>query len=301
LPPADRRNTRRGSETSRFEEVRDEASSAAVTTNPERRRRRLLAIAGMWLLLAGLLTALSLVLVVLAVSTLMLLAGLSVIVGRHLRRVDVRPALRTSARSTKTAARTTTAALGAASTHVPRPRVREHARAVGSTTRRAVAGAPGLTARATRGSIDGMYRLGVLRVHSVDPGRRALELNELGTQLRREGEPEAAAEQHRAALALVRDIGDQQAEAMTLNNLGLALAHSGAEEAAVEHLEQAVDVLRELGDEEHEARVIANLGVVHRRQGHHDEAVSLLSEALEKLPPESPFYRQVEKELVRAS
>lgn len=248
----------------------------------------------MWLLLAGLLTALSLVVVVLAVSALMLVSGLSVIVARRLRELPIRPTVQSSARGTA-------AALSSVKARAPRPNVRGPARALGTSARKAAAATPGLTARATRGSIDSMYRLGILRLQSVDPGRRALELNELGAQLRREGEPEQAAQQHRAALALVRDIGDQQAEALTLNNLGLALAHSGAEEAAVEHLEQAVDVLRELGDEEHEGHVIANLGVVHLRQGHSKEAVSLLSAALEKLPPESPAYRRVEQELRRAS
>ena len=131
--------------------------------------------------------------------------------------------------------------------------------------------------------------------------RQALELNQLGTQLRREGAHEQAAEQHRAALEIVRDLGDQRAEALTLNNLALALAHSGSEEAAVEHLEHAREVLHELGDEEHEGQVIANLGLVHRRQGHSEEAVTLLHEALDKLPPGSTAYRQVEEELVRAS
>jgi tetratricopeptide (TPR) repeat protein len=88
---------------------------------------------------------------------------------------------------------------------------------------------------------------------------------------------------------------------MTLNNLGLALANTGAEQAAVQYLEQAVDVLRELGDEEHEGQAIANLGLVYRRQGQGDEAAILFQEALEKLPPASPAYRQVEEELRRAS
>ncbi len=88
---------------------------------------------------------------------------------------------------------------------------------------------------------------------------------------------------------------------MTLNNLGLALAQGGAERDAVQHLEQAVIVLRELGEEEREGQVIANLGFVHRRQGHSEEAVNLLQEALDKLPPESSAYRQVEKQLIGAS
>jgi tetratricopeptide (TPR) repeat protein len=131
--------------------------------------------------------------------------------------------------------------------------------------------------------------------------RQALRLNERGAQLRRRGDPEQAVEQHRVALAIVRDLGDQHAEALTLNNLGLALAQEGADASAVRHLEQAVTVLRELGDEEHEGQVIANLGFVHGRQGHSEEAETLLHEALDKLPPESSAYRQVEEQLNRAS
>ena len=138
-------------------------------------------------------------------------------------------------------------------------------------------------------------------VPAVGRRRRALRLNERGAQLRRDGNPEQAAAQHRVALAILRDLGDHQAEAMTLNNLALALAQGGAEEAAVQHLEQALALLRQLGDEEHEGQVIANLGLVHRRQGRIDEAVALLNAALEKLSPESPAYRQIEEQIRRAS
>lgn len=262
--------------------------------NRDRLRRRVFALAGMSLLLAGLLTALSLVVVVVAVFALVLLTALILGAIRLVRRVQVRPALEAAAATSRVVR-----------SRAPRPRVREHARAIGARARTTAVAAPGrteaLAGTAFRGSIRGMYRVGLLKLHSVDPHRRAHELNQLGAQLRREGEPEQAAERHRAALAIVRDLGDQQAEALTLNNLGLALAHSGAEEAAVEHLEQAVDVLRELGDEEHEGQVIANLGIVYRRQGHGEEAMTLFQEALEKLPPASPAYRQVEEELERAS
>jgi hypothetical protein len=47
--------------------------------------------------------------------------------------------------------------------------------------------------------------------------------------------------------------------------------------------------------------VIANLGFVRRRQGRDDDARSLLNAALDKLPPESSAYRQVEEQLRRAS
>jgi tetratricopeptide (TPR) repeat protein len=144
-------------------------------------------------------------------------------------------------------------------------------------------------------------RVTLVRRFETTGRRRALRLNARGTELRRAGNPEQAAAQHRVALAIVRDLGDQQAEAMTLNNLALALAQDGAEDAALVHLEQALTVLRALGDEEHEGQVIANLGFVHGRQGHQEEAVHLLHEALDKLPPESLAYRQVEEQLLRAS
>jgi len=135
----------------------------------------------------------------------------------------------------------------------------------------------------------------------VDRHRQARRLNELGAQLRREGDRVQAAEQHRAALAIVRELGDRQAEALTLNNLALALVHTGSVAIAVQHFEHALVLFRELGDDEHEGQVIANLGLVRRRQGREEDAESLLSAALHKLPPESLAYRQVEEQLRRAS
>ena len=268
-------------------------------TEDRKRSRRLLALAGMWLLLGGLLTALGLVVVVFAASALLLVAGLAVIGVRRLRRLELREGVRSATKATGSA-------LQVAREKAPRPRapevhVREHARELGTRARAAAAAAPARTESFATRTYQAMYRFRLLRLHSIDPGQRAQQLNALGAQLRRDGDAEQAVEQHRAALEIVRDLGDPHAEAMTLNNLGLALAHGGAEDAAVQHLEEARDVLRDLGDEEYEARVIANLGLVHRRQGHDDEAASLLHEALGKLAPESQAYRQVEEELLRAS
>jgi tetratricopeptide (TPR) repeat protein len=135
----------------------------------------------------------------------------------------------------------------------------------------------------------------------VDRRQQALRLNERGAQLRRDSEYEQAAEQHRAALAIARELEDRSMEALTLNNLALAVVHTGGVSTAVEHFEEALVLLRELGDEEHEGQVIANLGFVRHRQGRDEDAATLLSEALDKLPPESPAYRHVEKQLRRAS
>lgn len=278
--------------------------------------RRLVAFAGLGFLLTGLLAALSFVVVALVAFTLLVLFLFAAGGLWLLRRSRIRQRLSTALVSTEQAFRDLEAPLGELD-------VRQRLQPLGLRARKLAADTPGranvLLARGIRAyafaaywlrmqtaqalRADGKLATTVSRLTPQPAGRsrQALELNELGAQLRREGDPEQAAEQHRVALGIVRDLGDPQAEALTLNNLGLALAHAGAEEAAVRHLEQAVDVLRELGDEEHEGRVIANLGLVHRRQGHDEEAVSLLHAALDKLPPESSAYRQVEQELRRAS
>jgi len=263
-------------------------------------RRRVLAFTGVWFLVAGLLTALSLVVVVLIASGLMLGAGLA---AGGLRRYPIRMVSQAALASSTRAAR----AFGS--------RARDRARTVGTTAPRQ---ARIVLAGAGQGYAVAVHRLQmiqartfqvrrpVLSLPTLTPPtlglrRQARQLNERGAQLRRGGDSERAAEQHRVALAIVRDLGDQHAEALTLNNLGLALAQGGAAASAVQHLEQAVTVLRELGDEEHEGQVIANLGFVHRRQGHDEKAVTLLHQALDKLPPESSAYRQVEEQLSRAS
>ncbi len=271
-----------------------------MTTEREQKRRRVLAFTGVWFLVAGLLTALSLVVVVLVASSLMLVACLA---AGGLRRYPVRTVSQAALASATRAGR----AIGS--------RAREGARAVRARAPRLTRA---LLAGAGRRYALAMHRLQaaqartfqirrpVLSLPTVTPPtpglqHHALRLNERGAQLRRSGDSERAAEQHRVALAIVRDLGDQHAEALTLNNLGLALAQGGAAASAVEHLEQAVTVLRQLGDEEHEGQVIANLGFVHRRQGHDDKAVTLLHQALHKLSPESSAYRQVEEQLSRAS
>jgi Flp pilus assembly protein TadD len=297
-------------------EAHGETASSAVTADRERVRRRVLAFTGVWFLVAGLLTALSLVVVVLIASALMLLVsglavGLSV-----LRRHPISPPLRASVASIERARR-----------RLARRRHElgfgRHLRRLGARARNVGIAAPGrtrvllirggqvyavavyrllaATATALRAGGRLVPSLSGLTERPVGRERQALRLNERGAQLRRRGNPEQAVEQHRVALAIVRDLGDQHAEALTLNNLGLALAQEGADASAVRHLEQAVTVLRELGDQEHEGQVIANLGFVHGRQGRSEEALTLLHEALDKLPPESSAYRQVEEELRRAS
>jgi tetratricopeptide (TPR) repeat protein len=257
----------------------------------EQLRRRLLAFGGIWFLLAGFLAALGFVLLLVVSLALLLLGG--VVAGGVwlVRRYRVGRAFRAGAASIERASRAGAASIERASR--------------GGKARLDDLGLRGRL----HDSANGVSR----RAHSLveshqkkpvaeDRGGRAHRLNELGAHLRREGDHEGAVVQHRAALQIVRDQGDRRAEALTLNNLALALVHtSGGVPVAVQHFEQSLYLLRELGDEELEGQVIANLGIVRRRQGRDEDAESLLHAALDKLPPESSAYRQVEEQLRRAS
>jgi tetratricopeptide (TPR) repeat protein len=286
-------------------------------TDRDQFRRRVLASAALWLLFAALLSALSFFLLAVVLTAILALgAGVAFALwglrnyggtalewtGEHVITVKERaPELHVQERSRLVGRR---ARQGGR--RVGR-RAGKAGRLLGDRARSAAAATPGrsrtLAVRTMQLYAAAVYRSRVTLVRRFETTgrRRALRLNARGTELRRSGNPEQAAAQHRVALAIVRDLGDQQAEAMTLNNLALALAQDGAEDAALVHLEQALTVLRELGDEEHEGQVIANLGFVHGRQGHQEEAVHLLHEALDMLPPESLASRLVEEQRLRAS
>ena len=317
--------------------------TSTVKADRDTLRRRALALAGMWFLLCGILTALTLVVVALVASALLLLAVLAAATPQLLRRFGIRGRSKAAVKAIAAASRTqkvglgdlrlprrggglAVAAKGTAAGGLRRALVRlvdlglprrgrRLAVAVRGTATRGLRRAPELLDRAGQRYAAAAYRAAALtsrilwrllallqrlRPRSLDR-RRARWLNERGARLRRAGDPGQAAEQHRLALAIVRDLGDRHAEALTLNSLGLALAHAGADAAALQRFEEALAVLRTLGDTEHEGQVIANIGAVHGRQGRGEEAVSLLHAALDKLPPQSSAYRRVEQQLRRAS
>ena len=249
--------------------------------DPERLRSRVLAAAGVWFLLAGFLAALGLGIVFLASLALLLVGGAVIGALWLLRHFGVAGRLRGAVGSIERAFR-------AQRGRLDELRPQEH-------VRRSYAAAAGRVRARTS-------QLGHREPAAAGLERRALRLNELGAQLRREGNHDEAAEQHRAALGILRELGDRRAEALTLNNLALALVHTtGGVPQAVQHFEQAAVALHELGDDEHEGQVIANLAFVRRRQGRDEDAESLLHAALDKLPPDSSAYHQVEEQLRRAS
>jgi tetratricopeptide (TPR) repeat protein len=272
----------------------------------ERLRRRVLVFTGLWFLLCGLLAALGFGAVLLLTFALLFVGGVTAGGLWLLRRYGVQERLRAVLLSTHGLFRQLRARLDALGLQQRLQglvtRVPKLATVANDRTRlfliSAVTGLKGRTPHVFRIAAKLSSSPFTREPVAVDRQRQARRLNELGAQLRRRGNHELAAEQHRFALAIVRDLGDRRAEALTLNNLALALAHTGAG-AALQHFEQSLRVFRELGDVEHEGRVIANLGLVHRRQGRSEEAEHLLHEALDKLPRGSSAYRQVEEQLRR--
>jgi tetratricopeptide (TPR) repeat protein len=290
------------------------------SVDPERLRRRVLVFAGLWFLLAGLLAALGFGAVLLLTFAVLVVGGATAaglwLLGRYGAQAQRR--LRSLQRSIGSLFRQLRARLSdlglqrrlrTVAARVPKMAAVASDRSRLILARGGRSGANVVAQLKTHTSDILQTRVALpaapevrepAAVDPVDPQEEARRLNELGALLRREGNHELAAEQHRAALAIVRDLGDRRAEALTLNNLALALAHTGVP-TALQHFEQSLVVLRELGDEEHEGQVIANLGFVHRRQGRSEEAETLLQQALGKLPPGSSAYRHVEEQLLRAS
>jgi tetratricopeptide (TPR) repeat protein len=254
----------------------------------EQLRRRVLAFAGIWFLATGLLAAAGFFAPFVASLGLVLLGGLAAGGVWVCRRYQFGDTARSALGSIERASKKSEARLD----QLELGRHAKHAAATASHRARVF-----LDSHRARALLEVRPR----QPEPVDRRGQAVGLNERGAQLRREGEYEQAAEQHRAALEIARELGDRRMEALTLNNLALAVVHTGGVTTAVEYFDEALVLLRDLGDEEHEGQVIANLGFIRHRQGRDEDAASLLSEALEKLPPESPAYRHVEKQLRRAS
>jgi tetratricopeptide (TPR) repeat protein len=249
---------------SALKETIPENARAALEPTPKgaRLRRRVVAVGGFSLLVLGFLLVIGAGRLILFLLAIAAMAGLAFVVGRSLR--GRKGTVRQAAGAVQSAA--------------------------GSAVRRPVASA---RTRAT----ERRDRSGE-RSRQRDRSQTANRLNARGVELRRQGDPQAAADAHRAALELT---DDPSTEAMTLNNLALALAHAGDERAAIDHFDASVAILREIEDAHHEGQVLANLGFLHGRSGRQEQAVFCLESALDKLEPDSRAFRHVQEQLRRAS
>jgi tetratricopeptide (TPR) repeat protein len=81
------------------------------------------------------------------------------------------------------------------------------------------------------------------------------------------GQYEQAADHHRQALTLARQIGDRDDEARALNNLGDLYRRTGRYEQAVDHHRLALSRYQDLGDPHGQAKALNGLGEIARAVG----------------------------------
>ena len=224
-----------------FMEARDETESASVTTDPQT-RQRLQAAGGLWLLIAGLLTAMSLFPVVLALSLLMLIAGLYVVGRDRVREVEVASALRATRNSVAASLGGIKARIGglgirALFSRIARDDPNRRAAALNERGRRLRReGDPSQAAAEHRAAL-------VIVKDLADRRSEALTRNQLGLALARCGAEDAAVEQLEHALYILRALGEEEHEARVIANLGFVQRRRGHSEEAAVLLHEALDKL----------------------------------------------------------
>jgi predicted ATPase/transcriptional regulator with XRE-family HTH domain/Tfp pilus assembly protein PilF len=112
------------------------------------------------------------------------------------------------------------------------------------------------------------------------PLARARALNGAGNLATSQGAYARAAALHAEALALRRDLGDQQDIAGSLNNLGNVAYQQGDYAQAATLFAESLALRRELGDRQGIARLLNNLGGVAYKQGNFAQAIALQEDAL---------------------
>ena len=95
------------------------------------------------------------------------------------------------------------------------------------------------------------------------------------------GQHEGAIEHLTQALAIDRELGDQQGVGEDLNNLGTACLALGQYENAIEHLTQSLAISRTLGDQRGLGTDLGNLGNAHLQLGQYELAIKRYNQALE--------------------
>ena len=112
-----------------------------------------------------------------------------------------------------------------------------------------------------------------------DPLQRAKALNGAGVLAGEQGDFEAAAAYFEPALALSRELGDDQRIASVLTNLGNLALFAGDFDEARRLYEESLDHSAAVGDTAMETIALENLGLVALDRGNLDEAVRRLEES----------------------
>jgi DNA-binding SARP family transcriptional activator/Tfp pilus assembly protein PilF len=109
---------------------------------------------------------------------------------------------------------------------------------------------------------------------------QARALSNLGIVKFQQGRYRQAIDHQQQALALHQQTKSRADEARTLNNLGFVELRQGRYQRASDHLRQALTLFRQAGDPAGEALALGNLGRIELRQGHYQRASDHLRQAL---------------------
>ncbi len=109
---------------------------------------------------------------------------------------------------------------------------------------------------------------------------RGQALSGAGSLARMQSDYEQASAFHEQAIAIRREIGDQQGLAASLNNLGNVAQTQGHYERARALYEEALALNRQVGNRDWEANNRVNLGIIAQVQGDDDRARTMYEEAL---------------------
>jgi tetratricopeptide (TPR) repeat protein/transcriptional regulator with XRE-family HTH domain len=114
-----------------------------------------------------------------------------------------------------------------------------------------------------------------------DRAAEAAALTELGLIEWLQDRYQQAADHHRQALTLFRDIGDRAGQAGALNALGLVGLSLGSYQQASDQFREAVTLYRQTGTFGREAHALGNLGSAEFRLGRYQQAAGLQLECLD--------------------
>lgn len=107
-----------------------------------------------------------------------------------------------------------------------------------------------------------------------------LELIELGTVAKEQGQLEEALDYFLRAQTIAREERDLAKQAATLNYVGTAYRSQNLHEQALESYLEALIISRELGDREVQATTLNNIGTTYRAQSLYEQALESYMHAL---------------------
>ncbi len=108
----------------------------------------------------------------------------------------------------------------------------------------------------------------------------AAAMCDIGAYHNRAGDPHTAAEAHRVALDLFRQIGDSAGEAKSLHYLGVTYLFLSRNDEAAEAFRRSLAIREELADRQGIAKILNNLGFLEINQGAFAEAEEHLRRAV---------------------